>query len=99
MIAGEQHRARARHVLEPDDLDLAKEHARDDAQEPREDPVRHRHDRTRYAGSNVSPAATQPLERARRPSRPTASCTPPPDVSASYARHSADSPSIFAVDA
>ena len=42
VIAGEQHRPGRRHVLEPGDLDLAEEHPRDDAQEPRQDPIRHR---------------------------------------------------------
>jgi hypothetical protein len=41
VITREQHRAGGGHVLEPDDLDLAKEYPGDHAEEPRQDPVGH----------------------------------------------------------
>ena len=41
MIAGEQHAAGRRNVIQPDDLDLAKEHAGRDAEKPRQNPIHH----------------------------------------------------------
>ena len=104
MIACKQDRSGGRDMLETGDLDLAKEHACDDAQKPGQDAICHADSLTRaqLVMSKAVASNRRPAWRSRVSKAPPIATdgvwTPPAEVSGSCARQSADSPSILQVE-